>query len=300
MSGPAERRCAGAGGAVLWRAAAKLNLSLRVLGRRADGFHDLDSVVARITLYDDLTVTPRADGRIRLECTGADCGPAEENLVVRAARLVAGGKAYGADIRLGKRIPPGAGLGGGSSDAATGLLALNELWGVGAGDERLGRWAGELGSDVALFLSGPAVRMRGRGLRLDPLTMPPFHAIVTMPDIHCPTGQVYAAHDAAPPAPSAAGERWRRMVDSGAMEGPPSAWREGLVNDLAAAAVRVRPALAEVIDRLREGLGVPVHVTGSGSAVFALFDTAREALSAAAGIPREWRSRSRVAGLNPW
>jgi len=300
LSGPAPRREAGEGGAVLWRAPAKLNLSLRVLGRRADGFHEIDSVVAKITLYDDLYVAPRSDGRVSLECVGADCGPAEENLVVRAAGLVSGGGGgRGADLRLVKRIPLGAGLGGGSSDAAAALLALNELWEAGADAEQLRRWAGELGSDVAMFLGGPASRMRGRGLRLEPLTIARFHALVVTPAIHCPTRQVYAAHDAAA-AEAPAGGRWDRMVESGVIEGPPSSWRAELVNDLAAAAVRVRPALAEVIERFEAAAGAAVHVTGSGSAVFCLFDEAADARSAAASVPQELRTRSRVVALNPW
>ena len=120
-----------------------------------------------------------------------------------------------------------------------------------------------------------------------------------MPDIHCPTGQVYAAYAAGPPAASPPGA-WDRMVERGVIDGPPSSWREALVNDLAAAAVRVRPELAGVIARLRDGLGAPVHVTGSGSAVFALFDTADEARTALAGVPEEMRTERRVVALNPW
>jgi 4-diphosphocytidyl-2-C-methyl-D-erythritol kinase len=151
-----------------------------------------------------------------------------------------------------------------------------------------------------MFLAGPAVRMRGRGLRVDRLEMVPFYAVLALPEIRCPTRQVYAAYDAAPPAEAPAPGRWDRMVASGAISGPPSAWRDGLVNDLAAPALGLRPELGDVIERLRAAVGVPVYVTGSGSAVFALFDTAAEARSALAHVPEELRTRCRVVTLNPW
>ena len=128
------RRAVLADGGLRVAAPAKINLDLLVGPRRPDGYHDIDSLVAKITLYDELAARLREDGPVGLHCEGLDCGPIEENLALRAARLLAeraGRRVGGAEIRLAKAIPPGRGLGGGSSDAAAALVALDELWRLG-------------------------------------------------------------------------------------------------------------------------------------------------------------------------
>ncbi len=282
------------GGALLWRAPAKLNLYLRVLRRREDGFHEIDSVAVKVTLYDELVFARRDDGRVRLTCSCLDCGPAGENLVARAAAELAPAVGRGgADIALTKGIRPAAGLGGGSSDAAATLRALNQLWRGGLADRELAELAGRVGSDVPLFLNGPAVRVGGRGERVEAVRVHPFWAVLCLPEFACPTGRVYAACDellaggeARPGAPR--------------LDGPPSRWRGGLFNDLQPAAARLCPQLAGISAALAEATGLPVHLTGSGSGLFVLTDDEAGAVKAVAAVPADLKGRCRVVSSNPW
>ena len=277
------------------RAPAKLNLALSVGAPRPDGFHEIDSVIVKVTLYDELALRPRDDGEIRLECGPLDCGPVEDNLVYRAALLLGGGSGHGADITLTKRIAPGAGLGGGSSDAAAALVALARLWGLDLPAGRLRELAEQLGSDVPALLGGPAARVRGRGERVEPVEVHPFTAVLCVPDVHCPTAEVYAAHD------RLTGQAGRaQRIDPELLRRPPSQWRSRVGNDLAAAAVCVRPALGEIAERLAGATGLPVHITGSGSAMFVLADDEAEAVAAAARLPDELARRCVLVEPNPW
>ena len=290
---PMPAREARPDGAILVRAPAKLNLALRVRPLRDDGFHEIDSIVAKVTLYDELLVRPRDDGEIRLECGPFDCGPGESNLVYRAARMLAGGAAaLGADITLTKRIPPGAGLGGGSSDAAAALAALNDLWELNSPPERLAEMAAELGSDAPLFLAGPSSRVTGRGECVEPVGVPPFFALLHIPDLACPTAEVYAAWDEIGQSGQA--------IEPAAFAGPPSQWADALVNDLQPAAWRVCPALAEVADSLLEATKAPIHLTGSGSAMFIIAADEAHAHALADALPADLAERSHIVQLNLW
>ena len=161
------------GGCLRVLAPAKINLNLLVGPRRADGFHPVDSLVAKVTLYDELELRPREDGQITLACEGRDCGPADSNLVLGAAKALAERTGHespqrelpGVAICLRKHIPPGGGLGGGSSDAAATLMAMNDLWRLGLGLDELSRIASQLGSDCPLFLGPPGIQSHrpGRG-----------------------------------------------------------------------------------------------------------------------------------------
>ena len=276
-------------------APAKLNLDLRVFPPRADGFHPLDSVVAKITLFDRIDLHPRADGQVRLSCQGADCGPAEKNLVWRAANRLGGGAAgRGADIELVKRTPPGKGLGGGSSDAAATLLACNRLWDLKLSAEELGAVAAEMGSDVPLFLGPPASRMTGRGAVLEPLAVHPFTAILCLSGLFCSTPQVYAAFDRLP-APA----EYERDVELLASR-PPSAWRDRLRNDLLPAAEAVCPELGDLRWRLECQAQLPVCLTGSGSGLFILCDDDSEADTILARLDDELKSLCGVVRNCPW
>jgi len=276
-------------------APAKINLNLLVGRRRDDGCHDVDSYVAKITLYDRIRLAPRQDGQVRLSCTGIDCGPAESNLAMRAARLLGAGRAdLGADILLDKRIPAGAGLGGGSSDAAAVLWGLDRLWGLRLALDYLAQPAAQLGSDVPLFLGGPSCRMRGRGERITPADIQPFFALLILPPLLCPTPAVYRAFDAAVPPVD------RQLPANLLADRPPSAWRDRLVNHLGAPARAVCPPLGELWDRLSGDLPAPVHLTGSGSALFVLCDDAEEARSVAAQVPADLRSHGVMVRANPW
>ena len=304
---PAPREEVLPDGAVLCRAPAKLNLSLRVAGVRDDGFHELDSVVAKITFYDELTLRLRDDGGITLACEGLDCGSDADNLALRAARALRAAvpDREGADIRLVKRIPPGTGLGGGSSDAAAVLWTLNRLWGLNLPADRLSAAGAELGSDVPLFLGPPASRMRGRGELIEPVVLPPFRVLLCLPDLLCPTGPVYAAWDALQGAQGDLAGRpehaaWEARLEAGRVSDPPSAWRGELVNDLLPAAEVVLPDLRGWSKRLAAATGLPVHMTGSGCGLFVLLDDAHGVRDALANMPPEMRSRCVLARANPW
>jgi 4-diphosphocytidyl-2-C-methyl-D-erythritol kinase len=263
------------GGKLVAAAPAKINLNLLVAPRRADGYHDLDSIVVKVSLCDVLTLRAREDGEIGLTCEGADCGPREENLAYRAAALMRErherGK-LGVEIHLLKRIPPGQGLGGGSSDAATMLAAAGVLWRCGFSHEVFHEMAAKLGSDVPLFLGPAAARMTGRGAKLRPTVVHPFLAVLHMPPLMCPTKAVYAAFDAAGKTEMGV------QLDAAELAGqPPSVWRGRLVNQLAEAAMTVCPPLREVHRTLQDAVAQPVCVTGSGSAMFVLCDDYAEA-----------------------
>lgn len=183
--------------------AAKINLTLHIMGVRPDGFHELDTVFARTSLCDRLEVRRAAHGGIRLDCPGSDLPTGQDNLVVRAAELFRqrAGIADGFDIRLEKHIPAGGGLGGGSSDAASTLDALNELCGRPLAPGDLLGLAAHLGSDVAFFL-GPAVaRGTGRGEILSPVDAAglPERALLVNPGFGVPTPWAYATYRALPP-----------------------------------------------------------------------------------------------------
>jgi 4-diphosphocytidyl-2-C-methyl-D-erythritol kinase len=275
-------------------APAKINLNLLVGPRREDGYHPIDSFVARVTFYDEVMLVPRRDGRIVLRCTGADCGPDEENLAFRAAELLAEGRGTGgAAIELTKRIPPGRGLGGGSSDAAAVLAGLNELWNLGLAVSHLAELARRLGSDVPFFLGKPAARMTGRGEILQPLAVHPFWAVLYLPLFPCPTAEVFRAYDRLPDQP-------REQLDPSVLTDPPSRWRGRMANQLLPAARQVSGELAIAYDRLSRALPVPVCMTGSGSGLFALCDDLAEAQAFLAAAPQDLRDACRIVASNDW
>ena len=199
-------------------APAKVNLGLRVLGTRADGFHALDSVVALLGFGDDVELEPAETTTLETVDDGVGLGALptdiERNLAVRAVRLLERevGRPLPTRIRITKRIPLGGGLGGGSTDAAAVLRGMNDLWALGLSRERLCALGAELGSDVPLFLLDGTVRMTGRGETVERLPMdgaPPLWLVLANDGSHCPTPQVYGAWDAGHPTP---GEREGRLA----------------------------------------------------------------------------------------
>ncbi len=276
-------------------APAKINLDLLVGPLRADGYHPLDSIVAQVSLYDTLTLRPRADGEVTFTSTGIECGPDGDNLALRAAwRIAKDRDAPGVDILLDKAIPPGGGLGGGSSDAAAVLVGCDRLWGLGVGEDDLMAMAAELGSDVPLFLGPPTSRMSGRGELVVSADVFLAKVLLILPPAHCATGAVYAAFDA-----EESGEITARPVDQ-RYRRPPSRWRDGLANDLAPAARRVSGILADWWDYLAAVLPVRVQLTGSGSGLFCLCDDETELAACWDALDREQRSRAvRVEMIGP-
>ncbi|MCJ7544827.1 MAG: 4-(cytidine 5'-diphospho)-2-C-methyl-D-erythritol kinase, partial [Phycisphaerae bacterium] len=281
-------------GTLLVAAPAKINLNLLVGPRRQDGYHPIDSFVAKVTLYDHLRLSPRDDGQIVLHCTGVDCGPPAENLALRAARLLAEARAVpGASMELAKHIPPGRGLGGGSSDAAAALVGLNELWGLGLPVERLAEAAGQLGSDAPLFLGSAASRMTGRGEALAAVAVYPFWVVLFVPDFPCPTAEVYGAYDRLPYLP-------QQQPDPSVLADRPTRWRGRMCNQLLEAACQVSEPLRAAYERLCGAMPVPVSMTGSGSALFALCDNLLEVQKVCAAMPGDMRGGCRIVVGNDW
>ncbi len=178
-----------------WPAPAKLNLFLHIVGRRADGYHELQTVFRLLDWGDTVHLRARPDGRIRRVSDLA--GVAEdEDLVVRAAQRLrehAGRPGLGADIAVDKRIPLGGGLGGGSSDAASVLVGLDRLWGLGLGIDALAALGLGLGADVPVFVRGRSAFAEGIGERLTPLQLPPDEYLVVDPGVHVPTAELFQA-----------------------------------------------------------------------------------------------------------
>ncbi|MBM83781.1 MAG: 4-(cytidine 5'-diphospho)-2-C-methyl-D-erythritol kinase [Planctomycetaceae bacterium] len=205
---------------------AKLNLFLDVLGKRADGFHELITLMAKVSLFDTLSFTEDSSGTIQLQCCNAGSGSGAEdsldtaipsgqdNLVVRAARLLQdySGTKRGARIGLLKRIPAAAGLAGGSSDAAATLKALNQLWQVGLDDRELHSLASQLGSDINFFLGPtPLAVCRGRGEIIEPISLPvSMHFTIVWPDVGLSTADVFRQLNNASLVSNDAGEESRQ------------------------------------------------------------------------------------------
>jgi 4-diphosphocytidyl-2-C-methyl-D-erythritol kinase len=248
-------------------APAKLNLYLEVIGRRSDGFHELETVFQTIGLADEVEVAVRDGSGITLACDEPGIPGDARNLAWRAAERYAAGKTPGCaiDIRLVKRIPHGAGLGGGSSDAAAVLRALAVLlpgWHDAAG---LAEIAAALGSDVPFFLMGGTAWGGGRGERLVALPdLPRLPVTVLMPSATLPTPAVFAAlrDDERGPRVAQGAERWGRRLQAE----EPSAWME---NRLTGAAVRTCPPVGMLLAWLAERR-IPHLMSGSGAACFAL------------------------------
>ena len=255
-----------------WPAPAKLNLFLHVTGRRPDGYHDLQTVFQLIDLCDDIGITVRNDGRIE-RIAGLSDIPPESDLVVRAALALqaATGTGLGANLRARKRIPMGGGLGGGSSDAATTLIALNHLWGCELPPARLAEIGLTLGSDVPVFVHGSSAWAGGRGEVLTPVELPEQWYAVVHPRVHVSTPLVFQAAELTRNTPAIT---LRAFLQGGGR------------NDCEPV-VRTRfPEVAEALDWLSRF--APARLTGTGSCVFAAFPRAIDAERVAARVPDRW------------
>jgi len=262
------------GGETRWPAPAKLNLFLHVTGRRADGYHQLQTVFQLIDLCDTVVIDVLADGRIERPEGPVDVPP-EADLTVRAARALqaASGVRLGASMRVVKRIPMGGGLGGGSSDAATVLLALNELWGCGLGVDELARIGLPLGADVPVFVRGSSAWGQGVGEDLQPLELPESWYVVIHPGVAVGTRDVFQSPELTRNSPVIT---IRAFFQSGGR------------NDCEPV-VRARyPEVAEALDWL--GRFAPAKLTGTGSCIFAPCPSAIEAERLAARVPDRWTS----------
>ena len=257
-----------------WPAPAKLNLFLHVVGRRPDGYHLLQTVFRFIECADYLCFAPRADGEIVLATPTP--GVAEEaDLTVRAARLLQAhtGCRQGASITLRKHLPMGGGLGGGSSDAATVLLALNHLWQTGLPRSELERIGLALGADVPVFVHGRNCFAEGVGERFIDLELPAATYLILHPAAHVPTAAIFGAATLCRDTPP---------LD-------PSQWRPGIGhNDLEPVACAAFPPVAAALDWLR-GFAPEAMMTGSGACVFAAFADPAAAQAVFDQRPSGWR-----------
>ena len=259
-------------------APAKINVGLRLLGRRDDGYCEIESLVMAVDLADTLEVRPADGAEVTLEVQADPVEvPADEsNLVLRAARLLQQitGADRGARLILRKRIPAGRGLGGGSSDAAAALVLLNELWELGLAGSQLAGFAAQLGSDVPFFLGNPLSVMRGRGEVLEPLEyQAKVGVLLVVPPFALATKDVYRRWE--PPLTTGSGgvRLWVTLLREGMLED----LGRCLVNDLEAPARALRSELLELRQAL-ESVGAPcVSMTGSGSAMYALAADRQEA-----------------------
>lgn len=258
-----------------WPAPAKLNLFLHVVGRRADGYHLLQTVFRFIDLQDSLRFSPRDDGEIVL-ARPIPGVPPESDLCIRAARLLQKrtGTRQGVQIHLDKQLPMGGGLGGGSSDAATVLLALNHLWQTGLDRRELEALGLQLGADVPVFVHGRNTFAQGIGEEFTDVAVPAAHYLIVQPPVQVPTPVIFGAPDLCRSTPEIA----------------PTDWRPGIGhNDLEAVACARFPAVASTLAWLK-AQAPDAMMTGSGACVFASFPDAISAEQARSNLPEGLRA----------
>jgi 4-diphosphocytidyl-2-C-methyl-D-erythritol kinase len=265
-------------------APAKLNLFLHITGRRPDGYHALQTVFQLLDWGDTLHFTLRDDGLITRRSEIADV-PAENDLTVRAATLLKAhtGTGAGVDIEIDKRLPMGAGLGGGSSDAATTLLALNRLWKLDLPRGELQTLALKLGADVPFFVFGKNAFAEGVGEALQVVQLPPRYFLVVTPQVHVPTAAIFSekalTRDTKPLI----------ITDFLAQQSCNAEWPDSFGrNDMQRVVVGKYAEVARVL-RWFDNIA-PARMTGSGASVFAAFRSLGEAEAAQARLPAEWNS----------
>lgn len=256
-----------------WPAPAKLNLFLHVTGRRPDGYHEIQTVFQLIDLSDSLRFEPRTDDEIR-RAAGPREVPATQDLCLVAARRLRseGNCPHGIDIHLDKQIPVQGGLGGGSSDAATTLVALNEIWGLRLPVDRLAAIGLEMGADVPLFVRGASAWGEGVGERLTPLELPERHYVIVFPGVGIPTAEVFQAPELTRKTPETT---IRGFLKAGG--------RNDCEPVVTGRSPEVRRALAWLAER------GDARMTGTGSCVFAAFADRESAQTALEGLPAGWR-----------
>jgi 4-diphosphocytidyl-2-C-methyl-D-erythritol kinase len=264
-----------------WPAPAKLNLFLHVVGRRADGYHDLQTVFQLIERCDQIGISLREDGRI-VRSRGLSAVPPEQDLTVRAALALQQhtGVRIGADIQVVKHIPVGGGLGGGSSDAATALLVLNHLWRTGLSVPALAALGLDLGADVPVFVHGASAWGEARGERLEPMSLPERFFLVVHPGVAVSTAQMFQAPELTRNSPVLTIRAFSEVSTANAFE-PIACTRH--------------PEVASALEWLRaqidaQNAKVMARMTGTGACIFASFEREVDAERIAARVPDRWSS----------
>ncbi|MGE5305241.1 MAG: 4-(cytidine 5'-diphospho)-2-C-methyl-D-erythritol kinase [Alphaproteobacteria bacterium] len=284
------------------RAPAKINVRLRVVGKRRDGYHLLDTIIVPISLYDDIEICQlkvsgekghRQGPRIEVTCDHPSVPSGEKNLVYRAARAFLQTQGLNARlrIRIRKRIPVGAGLGGGSSDAGATLLGLNQLFKPGLSSKNLQKLAIGVGADVPFFLARSPARVRGIGERVTVLRrLPRSWLVVLYPGFEVSTAWVYANY-----RPTLTKRRVNTSIPSSLRSCKTIAAM--MVNDLEAVTMRRYPVIGLLKEELARRGAVGVLMTGSGSSVFGLFDNKRNAQRAFRGLRKKGGSQAFLARI---
>lgn len=254
-----------------WPAPAKLNLFLHITGRRGDGYHELQTVFRLLDWGDTVHLRPRVDGVVARIGDGASGVAEADDLMVRAAILLKNACKcdQGADIGIEKRIPMGGGFGGGSSDAASVLVALNRLWGVGLGEARLAELGQALGADVPVFVRGHNAWAEGIGERLMPIRLPPAWYLLASPDVHAATAALFQAPDLTRDAPP--------VTIAGFLSG-------AVLGNAFEPVLRRREPAVEAVFKALARVGTPC-LTGSGSGCFVEFADRGSAEAALAALP---------------
>ncbi len=278
-------------------ACAKVNLSLFITGQRPDGYHLLDMVMQSVSLQDELRLEEAEDIALLGDMAGAG---SQDNLAVRAARLLAqqAGVKAGCHIRLKKRIPAQAGMGGGSADAAAVLLGLNRLWGVKAQTDQLAALAVKLGADVPFFLLGGTARAQGIGECLTPVErFPRLELVVVKPEQGLSTPAVFKAwHACGRQQPSRVEDYLAAMI-----HGDYSGAARLMANDLEAPAAALCPEVGRALEAQRCAGALRAMMTGSGTAVLGWYGDSRSAAQAAAALKcagwRAWHVHSQTNAI---
>ena len=271
--------------ALLLLAPAKLNLFLHVLGQRPDGYHDLQSVFRCISLFDELHIAGLSGSQALTFTCDVDLGDPQDNLVLRAAELLQqrSGTCSGAQLTLKKQIPVGAGLGGGSSDAAAVLVGLNHLWSLNFSEAQLQGIGADLGADIPFFIQGGDAWVSGLGEQIEPLSLPESWYVVAYPNVAIPTAEIFTDPHLTRDAEPSTIARFLGSVHS-------EAWR----NDLEAVAIRRYPEVGQLKNWLsRQGAA---KMSGSGSAVFLEVASEADAQALVALMPTQWQGFKVAAG----
>jgi 4-diphosphocytidyl-2-C-methyl-D-erythritol kinase len=269
------------------RSFAKVNLALAVLGKRPDGYHEIRTVIQAIDLCDELEL--RSANRLSFYCEALDSLPTEQNLIWKSALALsrAAGVSFGAEMLLRKRIPVGAGLGGGSSNAAAALLGLCRLWQIQIPAPELDRIAADLGSDVPFFLHGGVALAEGRGTDVHSLPdLPAAFLVVIFPGIHISTGDAYRCLTLELTSKEGAHKikGFCRQMQTGL------GCLTGIFNDFETSILPAYPAIRETKEFLQRSGAFATLLAGSGSAVFGFFLDEESALAASRASQREsWR-----------
>jgi 4-diphosphocytidyl-2-C-methyl-D-erythritol kinase len=290
-----------AGDVLTVRCPAKVNLFLELHGRRPDGYHEIETVMQTITLYDELTLRPRSEPGIGLWCSDPALPVGAENLAWRAAERLARETGWpgGVEMELVKNILAGAGLGGGSSDAAGALAGVNTLFELGLDRDELAGLAAEVGSDVPFFLYGGTCLCRGRGEAVTEVPcVAPAHYVILCPDRRLATAEVYQNLAR---LGLTSGDRSARFILEFLAQGDLASACASRFNRLEAAAAALAPDVRRAQDALSQAASQAASVCGSGSSVYVMLETASEAADVrrrlhARGTGRAWVARTEPGG----